>query len=490
MYLIDRPKMDYRWALNLLNSAGVLVTCAAGAILFVYLFGAVVFEIQGLLVSASVVPSLHGATIVELPPLGSISAATHRGPLQVNLRLEQVETDAILKTLDSKSNHKEILGDMQAWAHRMLWAFVFRQVMMGALGAFVLVFLLWRPRLRVALASGLGGALIIGLVLLGGVMTYNFEAFREPQYEGAIALAPNAVRIAGDSLANLNRLKNQADLVVTNIQSLFTSMDSMAVLGTPIEGEEVIKILVISDLHSNPVGVQLTRTLTQKFDIDFIINAGDLTDFGSSLETQFIDQLRGLGVPQVFVPGNHDTPETMRFMAGLPDTHVLEKQTVELHGIRILGVADPLAYSVNVQEKSTDTTPEKRARAVEALIKAQEPPDILVVHNPQVARYLAAYAPLVITGHTHKHSLTRAGKTIILNPGTTGAAGIRGFYAENGAYSAMIIHFRPGDGPVSVDLIKYEPLSQQFSLERHVTGTNMEQPAITANPSTGQGDGG
>jgi len=457
--------------LKYLRAFGVVATIVAGAVLFVYLFGAMVVDIEGLAVRVTVVPVGQGETVVELPPFGCISADTHSGPVLVKLRLEKVETDVITKALATGTSHQDIIEDVQIRAQVWLKTFVVRQMALGALGALVLVVLVWRPRRwPVLLGTVLTGALVVGLALVGTVMTYDVEAFREPQYEGAIAMAPDAVRIADRSLTNLSEIKGQADLVVSSIKSLFTSMESITVLSNPQQQGEVRKILLISDLHSNPLGVQLTRTIAQKFNVDGIINAGDLTDFGSPLETRFVEEMRGLGVRQIFVAGNHDTPEVTKFMAGMPQTVVLDRQGTEVGGIRVVGAADSLSFSPDPGADGEEVIAEDQIQAIEHWLQEQERPDILVVHRPNLARRLAAYASLVVTGHTHQQSLTEYGEAIIINPGSTGAAGIRGLYSEDAVYSAVILHYSPDIGPVAADLIKYDPVSKQFSLERRLLG--------------------
>ena len=56
--------------------------------------------------------------------------------------------------------------------------------------------------------------------------------------------------------------------------------------------------------------------------------------------------------------------------------------------------------------------------------------DLVVVHNPRVARQLAPIYPLIITGHTHQQSIEFIDDAVILNPGSSGAAGMRGLYTD------------------------------------------------------------
>ncbi|MEN6461864.1 MAG: metallophosphoesterase, partial [Syntrophomonas sp.] len=450
----------------------LIITSITGAILSVYLFGGMAFSFQGLDIRVSMVPAWHGRTIIELPPFGRVSALTHQSPAELRIRLEQVETDTIKSNWAEPTYSKKILGRLQKGLPNMAVSFGLRQIALGAAGAFLLILLLWRARLRTAILSGLGGAIIIAVVV-GTVFTgYNLEAFREPEYTGAISMAPGAIKIANDSLAQLNEVKDNTNKVVTNIKALFSNADSLMVLGNPDQEKEIVKILLVSDLHSNPVGVEFIKTLAQDFKVDFLINAGDLTDFGSPLEASMTKGLGEIPIPQVFAAGNHDTPEISRFMAAMPNSYVLNGQTIVLKGLRILGLPDPLSGSAAVE--ASDSQEEERildiqAAGLQQAIKEQGPPDILVVHNPRVAQRFLAYVPLVVTGHTHSLNFNQKGKSVLINPGTTGAAGLRGLYSETGTpYSAIIVYIKSGEGPLAADIIKYDPTSQQFLLERQL----------------------
>lgn len=450
----------------------LILTSAAGAVVAVYLFGSMAFSFQGLDIRVAMVPAMQGRTVIELPPFGRVSALTHRTPAEIRIRLEQIETDTITSNWIQPANRQKILGRLQKGLPNMAVSFGLRQIALGAAGAFLLVLLLWRARLLTAILSGLGGAIIIAAVM-GTILTgYNLQAFREAEYTGAISMAPGAMKIANDSLAQLNQVKDNTNMVVNNIKALFSNADSLMVLGRPDQEKDTVKILLVSDLHSNPVGVEFVKTLAQDFNADFLINAGDLTDLGLPLETTMTKGLEDIPIPQVFAAGNHDTPEISQFMASIPGSYVLNGQTVVLDGLRILGLPDPLSGSKAVEakdEQEEDRILDIQAVGLQEAVKQLGSPDIIVVHNPKVAKRLMAYAPLVVTGHTHSLSVSCQGKSVLINPGTTGAAGLRGLYSETGTpYSAVMVYVKPGEGPLAADIIKYNPASRQFWLERQL----------------------
>ena len=229
-------------------------------------------------------------------------------------------------------------------------------------------------------------------------------------------------------------------------------------------------MLLVSDLHSNPVGIEFTKSLAARFKVDFLINAGDLTDMGLQLETNATQGLASLGVPQLFVGGNHDSQETMNFIAGLPDSYVLNGQMITLQGVKVLGFPDPLSAVPEVQYDSSEEeekSSEEQLTTIQEAVKALGRPDILVVHDSRLGKKLTPLAGLVMAGHDHRIRVEEGAQGVFINPGTTGASGLRGLYSEQGiSYSAAIVYLVPGSGLVAVDMVQYNPGSQQFSLER------------------------
>jgi predicted phosphodiesterase len=333
-----------------------------------------------------------------------------------------------------------------------------------------LVFLLWRPGFLKSLLYTTASTLILLLILAGVFRSYDTAAFHEPEYKGVLSMAPAAMKFASDSLTDLNQIRNQTRQIVSNLGLLFSSADSLMVMANPEEQGEVVKVLLVSDLHSNPVGIELCKSLAARFKVDFLINAGDLTDMGSQLETGATQELAAVGVPQLFVAGNHDSPETINFVAGLPDSRVLDGQMFTLKDVKVLGFAHPLSAVPAVEYESPEEEEEaykKQMARIEEAVLAQGRPDILVVHESRLGKELIPLAGLVVAGHDHRIRIEEGPDGVLVNPGTTGASGLRGLYSEKGiSYSAAIVYLVPRSGLVAVDMVQYNPVSQQFSLER------------------------
>lgn len=466
-HLFHNSKTLYR-----LQLAGCLALALCGSILAVWLLGPAQYSLNGLQIEVSLLPAWQGETTVELPPFGSIDASTHQGPVEIRLCLNQIETDQMMTYLDKTPDQEEIISDFKSSIESKVLSFGLRQVLIGWLASLLMVLVIFRPRWTVVLGSSLLAALLLLLVLFRVFSTYDINAFRQPEYYGTLSMAPAALEMATESLAEINNLKAQTDQIVTSIEDLFEQTDSLPVLSNPEENGGNIRVLLISDLHSNPIGVQFARNIAARFKVDMVINAGDLTDFGTMPETSLAEDLAQMSVPHLFIAGNHDTEEVAAFVRELPESTVLEGQLVEYKGLKILGLPDPLGSSPEVEpagEQQAEEMKHQTEKQVKALVEQYGEPDILVLHDNVAARGLMNFSRLTVTGHSHQIEIREESGRVLVNPGTTGASGLRGLYAEHSVpYSAAIVYFAPGNGPLAVDMLTYDPLSQQFSLQRRL----------------------
>ncbi len=447
----------------------ILVTALVGAILAIWLFGTTAVELEGIEFKAGLTPGRNGITELHFPPFGVVEAKTHHGPVKLVISLEQIRSDSFKAHIDNPPDQKELVEHLQNTARDKITAFALHQAAVALLGAFLLVFFIWRPGLLKSLLYSIVSTLIILLILTGIFRSYDTATFNEPEYKGVLSMAPAAVKFASDSLTDLKEIRNQTRQIVSNLGILFSSADSLMVMANPEEQGEVVKVLLVSDLHSNPVGIEFTKSLADRFKVDFLINAGDLTDMGLQLETNATQDLAELGVPHLFVGGNHDSRETMNFIAGLAESYVLNGQIITLQGVKVLGFPDPLSVVPEVQYDSSEEekSSEDQLTTIQEVIQAQGKPDILVVHDSRLGKRLTSLASLVVAGHDHRIRIEEGPDGVFINPGTTGASGLRGLYSETGtSYSAAIVYLMPGSGLVAVNMVQYNPISQQFSLER------------------------
>ncbi|CAN5277883.1 hypothetical protein BH20ACT5_BH20ACT5_08910 [soil metagenome] len=109
-------------------------------------------------------------------------------------------------------------------------------------------------------------------------------------------------------------------------------------------------MLHVSDIHLSPTAFGLIDSVAFQFDVEAIIDTGDITDFGSVPESNFIDSIGDLGVPYLFIRGNHDSVLTQQAVAGQPNAVVLDNSATRVAGLDIVGIGDPRF----IPDQSTD----------------------------------------------------------------------------------------------------------------------------------------
>src|SRR5207237_2594393 len=122
--------------------------------------------------------------------------------------------------------------------------------------------------------------------------------------------------------------------------------------------------------------------------------------------------------------------------------------TTTIDGLTISGLGDP-AFTPNKQSPVDDRQVDTLVRSVDGRIVSDvealsRPPDIVAVHDDRMAEAVAGMVPLVLSGHFHKESATRADGTLFLRDGTTGGAGATVFTPQGHPLSAEVLHFKTG----------------------------------------------
>ncbi|MCB7135383.1 metallophosphoesterase [Cellulosimicrobium marinum] len=169
----------------------------------------------------------------------------------------------------------------------------------------------------------------------------------------------------------------------------------------------------MSDLHCNIGMAPLIRTVVERSGAQVVLNAGDTTMNGTSVESYCVDAFAS-AIPQdvtmVVADGNHDSVET----SATERSHgqvVLDGEIVEVEGIRILGDRDPLEtrLAVGAQPEREETPEEYAARLAETACAAQEDGeeiDLLMIHTPRMGNEAmeSGCVPDQISGHMHTRS--------------------------------------------------------------------------------------
>jgi hypothetical protein len=339
---------------------------------------------------------------------------------------------------------------------------VLRSLVVAVLAGAVAGALLPRRRwLHVGLGAA-GGLLVVGAMHAATWARFQPEAFESPRFEGTLERAPAVLEAVKREVGSLSGVRDRLAHLSGQLDELVrTAADPLA---PALDGDT--RLLHISDVHLNPLGLELAQSLAVRFDVAAIIDTGDLTSFGLAGEERIGSLIDQMSVPYYFVPGNHDSPANREQLAEHPNITVLDGRTVDISGVRVLGVADP-QYTVAGGVTYGEAVLARRDQAPDvAEAVARDKPDLLAVASLDQAAGAVGMVPLVVSGDVHERSERVEGSTRLLTVGSTGATGLGSFTVDSGkGYEAQILHFRKGR-LVALDYITLEGISGSFTIDR------------------------
>lgn len=415
---------------RLLRWLGVVAVGIAGAAMGWLLAPGSQAYVGPLQVQVDVRPSLSSGVHVQMPPVGAVSFDTHLAPVAVNASVLSVDLAEAQQLIASPQGllalqlaAPEVLRD--AAIEAVAWSAGF--ALGGALLLGLAVYRLsWRPVQTTAAA-------LVLLLAVGGVTAATFDAaaLRAPRFTGLLQSAPY---IAGEGREVAERLESYrsglADLV-ESVTTLYAVADRLPVL--PRSGETTT-VLHISDVHLNPLGFDVADRLVEQFGVDAVVDTGDITTWGTSVESSTLSRIGDLGVPYVFVRGNHDSAATEAAVRAQPNAVVLDGETAEVAGLVFAGIGDP-RFTPEGEEPDDERNRELVLGASEELadvITARPETedgdhgvDVALVHDPSVLDPLFGEVPLVLSGHYHRRivNVYEPGTRVMVQ-GSTGGAGI------------------------------------------------------------------
>lgn len=417
--------------------------------------------------------SLHlawggGGTALQIPPLGQVLVDSHRLPLRVEARVESIDIERAQQLATDRDPTSTLERDARAAFQGLLLRFVLWAFAL-AVATGVVVGLIMPERRWLHLGAGVGGGVVAVLLLLAAVwIDYDVDAFAEPRFEGALERAPELLDAVEREYGNLQGLQDRAQVLASQLQILAQQAANPALLA---ESPREVRILHVSDIHLNPVGLEVAANLAEQFDVEAILDTGDLTSYGLPLEANIGALLEQLPVPYYFVPGNHDSAANRAAIARRRNVTVIDKEIVEIGGVRILGIPDP-RYSVDAADGGVSgpdarAARERAAGRVADLVEALDP-DVLAVAGLQLGSASTGLVPLVISGDLHRRTEEVVDGTGLLTVGSTGAGGLGSFTVDTDQpYEAEILRFV--DGRLAVlDYVTLSGLSGNFTIDRIV----------------------
>jgi predicted MPP superfamily phosphohydrolase len=440
--------------------------------------------------SMAITPSLHGGTDVQVPPLGSLSFNSNDGPLQLTINLgsldrkqaEHLVTDP--NGIDAASQHA--ITDLRNGVVRL----AIQSGLSMIAGALVLNALVWRRWRRVAVAGGMS---LVLLAATGGwtAATFRPNSIEEPKYEGLLTMAPAVVGDARSIVNNYGQYSKELQQLVDNVAKVYGTVSNLPVY-EPSEG--TVRVLHISDMHLNPSAWGVVETVVKQYNIDMVIDTGDIVDWGSTQEDRYIANIKDITVPYVYIRGNHDSESTaaaVKKYGGI----VLEDRVRTVDGLTIAGIGDPRF----TPDKETNPITVHDPEAQKVLASDQEladtittydaahahhPVDIAMIHDPGGAGPLAGTVPLVLAGHLHRREVRMLPHdTRLMVEGSTGAAGLRGLQATKPTPMELsVLYFNAEQTLTAYDAITLGGTGRsEITLQRHI----INESSATASPSPG-----
>lgn len=436
-----------------------------GGLFFITIFGKINAVINPFEVELSVNISEPGYTKIMLPPVGEIKARTHLSPLGLKIMLKNINLQSAIVEINN-FNEKDSIVKLQDQFKQAITMLVYRLLILSFIGGGILGYIFKYKKRNEVFICGLAGLLVVFSFMILCYKTYDYNSFTSAEYSGTLNNTAWLINLAKESMNKIEELGSKMENMAKNIYSISKKMDDREVFGAD---EEFVKILHISDIHNNITSIDFIEQIVRDFNIDFIIDTGDITDYGTSLEGSLLNRIEKLQCPYVFVAGNHDSPIILEKLKSLNNVLVLENEFVTLENINILGIPDPASITNDIKPIGGYHI-EKSVEEIKELIEKNNTKiNVLAIHNPNIAKAFKGEVPTILFGHTHTFGIEETAGSVMINAGTTGGAGIRGLQSSKEIpYSMAIVYFDRNDlnYPIVVDIIKLYNIKKGFVLER------------------------
>ena len=423
-----------------------------------------------------------GGADLDIPPLGALQVDAYDGPLRLEIQLSRVDeiraTQLAADPVRLDGVVDEVSADLRDAVEQVAWLTALAAVGGGTAASLLVL----RSRREPLIALGLSTVLVAATGGLAAA-TWRPEALSQPTYTGLLVNANSLIGSAQDLVARFDAYRSSLEDLVANVSTLYSTLST---LPPPGGAGDSVTLLHVSDIHLNPAGFDLVQQVVTQFDVDGVLDTGDITDWGTQPENTLISRVGTLGVPYVFTRGNHDSTVTAQLVAAQPNATVLDDSAATVGGIEIVGTPDPRFTPDPNADDGVETlqqTGEDLAEFVEGL---PDPPAIAMVHDPEQAPPLDGVVPLVLAGHTHEREVTRLdGGTLLMVQGSTGGAGLRALQGEfPEPLTCTVLYLDPGTGALTAyDQITLGGLGRtEVTIDRQLVA-----PAV---PTGGDGLGG
>ncbi len=192
-----------------------------------------------------------------------------------------------------------------------------------------------------------------------------------------------------------------------------------------------MKFLTFVDLHEDKKALKELVKRASQDDIEFVVCAGDLTEFGRSLR-YVLKQFNNIGKKVYVIPGNHESDRMFKeVLADYPNCINFNHQAFRIGNYVFLGYGEG-GFSLQDQEfRKISREWYGKYKDDKIILVTHGPPfgtdaDLLEdnhVGNKDFRKFIERIKPkLVVCGHIHETSgaNSKIGKTPVINPGWEG----------------------------------------------------------------------
>jgi hypothetical protein len=433
---------------------GLIAVTLLGAWLGLLAVGSVSAPVGPMDTKMTLRPSVTGGTKVNVSPLGALELRSHYAPLRLDVDVDQLDQQRASALVDHPERleglESEITSDVRSGTADL----ALRATAAVLVGSCALGLAVYRRPKRALAAGGLALALLAASATTA-FATWNPKSVLEPKFSGLLTGAPSVVGNARSIVSDFDIYQRELARLVTNVTKLY---EATSTLPAYQPDPSTTRVLHVSDIHLNPAAWQIIKSLVEQYDIDAIIDTGDTMDHGTAAENGFLDPVRDLGAPYVWVRGNHDSDKTQKAFKALEkkkgsSIHVLDKGVpLNVAGLRLAGWGDPQFTPDRSVTPEGDPQERKEGRRLAEALRAQKsagtPVDIAVAHNPVLVKEADGLAPLALAGHTHQRSNEiLSPDTRLMIEGSTGGGGLRAVEGEEPQkVSASVLYLDREDG--------------------------------------------
>jgi predicted MPP superfamily phosphohydrolase len=341
--------------------------------------------------------------------------------------------------------------------------------------------LVFRRRWKGVLIAGLAALLAVGGAELLAWRTYRPEAFAEPVYTGSLGPAAKLIGPVREATGRIEDFRAGLQALIAGATRAYTSIQAQ-----PFAGDGAVRVLHISDVHASVLGLDFAREVADAFDVDLVVDTGDMTSFATPIEDLIATKIPGFERPYLFVRGNHDPRSLEEQIERAGNATVLDGDAVTVDGLTVYGLGHPEFAPSGTEEGIDPEGFEESSRSAapviaEDLEELAEPPDIVAVHDERMVEALAGGFPLAISGHFHETQARVLNGTLLLRIGTTGGNGagvLRGFDVP---FSAEVLYFSrtPEVRLVAYDVIEQFPETGSLTVTRHLVSQDFGELGLT-----------